>query len=198
MYTFAPSTTRHRARLGRGCCRCWVGGGEWYRRPWLRRIGTAGVVTEEASSLGWGVGVEAMSKTMGNHVMVEPAQRGEVVGVVITAVGTLANVVGLKSVAAPTPVDGATTITPCDETADRWCDGTGPVRGSDGFPIHDSDELDPPSAQDPFQYTRSDSGSELDLGTSLTLTAVCQLSVNKHGRHRIGPLRGFSFGCWQF
>lgn len=58
-------------------------------------------------------------------VVMEPAERGEIVRVVVTMMGTVPNVVGLESVAATTAGNGAALVTPRNEVAHRRRNGGG-------------------------------------------------------------------------
>ena len=83
---------------------------------------------------------------MGDDMVMEPAEGGEVVGVVISALGPGAHVVGLEPIPAVTAIDGAATVTPAHETANRWWYRSGHVRCRDGFSVGKTDNLDPPTA----------------------------------------------------
>lgn len=52
---------------------------------------------------------------MGNHMVMEPAKRGEIVRIVIAGFCPMLDVMRLKAVATSTPIDGATTVTPGHE-----------------------------------------------------------------------------------
>jgi hypothetical protein len=57
-------------------------------------------------------GVDPVAEAVDGDVVVVPAQGGEVVGIVVAAVGTLADVVGLEPVAAVASLDGALVLVP--------------------------------------------------------------------------------------
>ena len=71
---------------------------------------------EEASSLGWAVGVDSVSVAVDDHMVVVPTEGGEVVGVVGAASRFWGDVVGLEPVAGLASVGGAgSSITVEDE-----------------------------------------------------------------------------------
>ena len=72
----------------------------------LRRAAHSGWA-EESSPLGWRFRVDAVAHPVDHDVMVEPAQGGEIGGVVVAAVGSPSYVVGLEPVVARAAVGGA-------------------------------------------------------------------------------------------
>ena len=78
---------------------------------------------------GEGAGVvdrlEGESCLVDGDVVVEPAECGEVVGVVVAVVGSVFDVVGLEPVAAGAAGDGAAFVPPCNEAAHRRWDRGG-------------------------------------------------------------------------
>ena len=83
---------------------------------------------------------------MGYNMMVEPAKRGEVVGIVILSLCPRAHMVGLGPIAAVAAVDGATAVSPPHEPANRRWYRSGHVRCCDGFSVGETDNLDSPTA----------------------------------------------------
>ena len=76
-----------------------------------------------------GLGVDLVAEAVDGDVVVVPAEGDEVVGVVVAAVGTLADVVGLEPVAAVASFDGASVLVPPgDVAADVAGDGFSPIR----------------------------------------------------------------------
>jgi hypothetical protein len=67
---------------------------------------------EELSAVDGGLGVDLVAEAVDGDVVVVPAEGDEVVGVVVAAVGTLADVVGLEPVAAVASLDGALVLVP--------------------------------------------------------------------------------------
>jgi hypothetical protein len=135
---------------------------------------------------------------VGDNVVVEPAKRCEVVGVVVATDGSGSNVVGLKPVPASTPVDGAAPVPPSNKPAHRWRDSTGTVGGSNRLPVCESDQLDPTATEDAFQYARSDSGSELDLGPGLTTGVTGDATIDQHRDQRFAAVGGLTFWDGEF
>ena len=97
----------------------------------MRTIGAAARAgcprSDQPTPLPWAVGGDAESLAVDGDMVVVPTQRGEVVEVVGAAVAVFSNMVRLKPVAALTGVDGAATVTPGHEAANRRWDGPGGV-----------------------------------------------------------------------
>lgn len=148
------------------------------------------VGTEEAAAPGWGVGVEPQSHAVDSDVVVKPTQCGEVVRVVVATMAAVSDVVGLEPVSAVTTIDGAATVSPCHEPADRRRDRSCFVCGCYRFPVDETDHLYSATTKDSFQHVWSDAGPELDLSTRLTMRPGGKLSLYKHGGQRITSASG--------
>ena len=81
---------------------------------------------EEAAAAGWRCRIDGVSVLVDDYVVVEPTQQDQQVGVVVTAVGLVNNVVRFEAVAGGAPV-GLTTPVPEEDVV------TGP--GRDPVPI---------------------------------------------------------------
>lgn len=97
---------------------------------------------EELSALGWCVGVDLVAVAVDDHVVVVPAEGGEVVGVVGAALVPGDDVVGFESVAAGASGDGAGAVALGHESADVGWDGAGGVAGCYGFTVVGEDDAD--------------------------------------------------------
>ena len=83
------------------------------------------------------------------YVMVKPAEECEVVGVVVAAVGSLLDVVGLEPVAAVASFDGTLVLVPVlDVAADRAGDCLSHIRIGDGVEAVGDDHPHPAGAED--------------------------------------------------
>lgn len=71
--------------------------------------------------------LEPEAGAVDGDVVVEPAESGEVVGVVVAVVVAVLDVVRLEPVAASAAGDGAPAVAPGYEAADCWRDGFGVV-----------------------------------------------------------------------
>ena len=110
-----------------------------------------------------------MAVAVDGDVVVEPAQGGEVVGVVGSAVAVGDDVVGLEPVAGVTPGDGASAVSVEHGAAYRWGDGATVRGGGDGFAVVEADDLDRSVAEDLVEGVGSDSGSGGDFGAGLSV-----------------------------
>ena len=79
-------------------------------------------------------------------VVVEPAERGEVVGVVSAAVGAVPDVVGLEPIAAGAACDHTPAVTMCHEAAYRSWDCSRSGRRDDRPATDEADDLHPACA----------------------------------------------------
>ena len=71
-----------------------------------------------------GLWVDPVAESVDGDVMVVPAEGGQVVGMVVAAVLSFSDVVGLEAVAAVASLDGALVlVSPGDESSDRRRDG---------------------------------------------------------------------------
>ena len=85
--------------------------------------------------MGWRVGVDLVSEAVDDDVVVEPAQGGEVVRVMITAGGSGPDVVDLEAVPGVATGNSAAPVAVFDETAHLRGYRPGPIRSDDGFPV---------------------------------------------------------------
>jgi hypothetical protein len=115
------------------------------------------------------------------HVVVVPAQRGEVVGIMVAAVATLPNVMGLKPIPALASVDGAALVSPGDGAPHRRRDRLGGIGGDDGVPAGKSDDLHRSGAQQLVEGGGADPRPEFDLGAELTAAAVGGVEIQDQG-----------------
>ena len=76
--------------------------------------------------MGRGVGVDAKAHPVDDPVVMKPTQGGEILGVVVSAPGTVFDVMGLEPVAGAAAVDGAGLVS-CQHEAPyaRWEGGGG-------------------------------------------------------------------------
>jgi hypothetical protein len=103
---------------------------------------------EELSAVDGGLGVDPVGEAVDGDVVVVPAEGDEVVGVVVAAVGTLADVVGLEPVAA-VAIDGALVlVSPGDVAVDVAGDGFSPIRICHRVEAVGDDEADLAGAED--------------------------------------------------
>ena len=104
---------------------------------------------DESSPVGGTVGVDPESHLVDGDMMVIPAEGYQVVGVVVTAIGTLVDVVGLEPVAARTSFDGTLPLVPPQHMAPNdGGDGCPQVGVGDGVESVGDDDPDFPVAQD--------------------------------------------------
>ena len=101
------------------------------------RVGPGCDIAEEGAFLRWTVGVDAESQPMYHDVVVEPAQCGEVVGVMCAAVGSEVDVVDLEPVAGVAAGDGATTVAMSHEAPHLGWDGSCGIRSDHGSSVRD-------------------------------------------------------------
>ncbi len=130
------------------------------------------------------VGIDPETESVHNNVMMKPAERGEVVCLVITTVAPHSDVMSLEPVARMTPGDRAPAIAVGDETAHLGRDGPGPVRGNNGFAVFETDELHASLAQNAVQHGRADPGTKLDFGSQLPMEPGLGC-VKEHGHQRL-------------
>ena len=106
------------------------------------------------------MGVDPVAESVDGDVMVVPAEGDEVVGVVVAAVGALADVVGLEPVAAVASLDGALVlVTELHKPADRAGDGFSHVGIGHRVESVDGDDPDLSGAEDFGEGVGSDPGS---------------------------------------
>lgn len=74
-----------------------------------------------------------------HDVMVEPAQGGQILGVMVTTGSSRSNVMGLEPVARPAPIDGAGPVPPRHQTTQRRWNRPRSVTGQHRFPVGQSD-----------------------------------------------------------
>ena len=104
---------------------------------------------EELSAVDGGLGVDLVAEAVDGDVVVVPAEGDQVVGVVVAAVGSLADVVGLEPVAAVASFDGTSVlVSPGDVAADVAGDGFSPIGVGDGVEAVGDDEADLAGAED--------------------------------------------------
>ena len=88
---------------------------------------------DESSPVGGTVGVDPESHVVDGDMMMKPTNSDQVVGVVVAAVGTLSDVVGLEAVAACASFDRALPLIPIqDVAADRGRDRLSQIGIGDG------------------------------------------------------------------
>ncbi|MGA9595721.1 MAG: hypothetical protein WBV06_06175 [Acidimicrobiia bacterium] len=117
-------------------------------------------------------------------MMVVPAQRGQIVRIMATAVAAMFEVMNLEPVPRPAPRDGAATVPPHDKAADSRRDSFGVTGGNHRFAVVQADELYRPGTQRLLEYLRRDPGAELDLTPNLPTTVGHPVEVGK--QHHIG------------
>ena len=123
---------------------------------------------EELSAVGGGLGVDPVAVAVDGDVVVVPAQRDEVVGVVVAAVLSFSDVVGLEAVGAVAPFDRALVlVAPLHVAADVAGDGFSQIRVGDGVESVGDDDPDLAGAEDLGQSVGSDPGSGGDGGSRL-------------------------------
>ena len=94
-------------------------------------------------------GVDPVAESVDGDVMMKPAEGDQVVGVVVAAVGSLADVVGLESVAAVASFDGTSVLVPpLEVAADVAGDGFSHIGIGDGVEAVGDDEADVAGAED--------------------------------------------------
>ena len=140
--------------------------------------------------MGGGLGVDPESEVVDGDVVVVPTERDEVVGVVVAAVGSLPDVVGLEAVLAVTAFDRAVSlVSPGDETPDRRGDRFSHIRIGDGVEAVGDDYSDLAGAEDLGEGVGTDPGTRRDGGAGLSERLGGQGGVDEHFRHRHRPPR---------
>ncbi|MEA2000908.1 MAG: hypothetical protein U9N84_03350, partial [Actinomycetota bacterium] len=109
---------------------------------------------------------------MDRYVVVEPTEGGKIVGVVVTVVGAMSDVVRLEAVAAPAPGDAAAAVAPGHVTAYGGWDDFGVVGRDDRLTILESDQLHRSGAQHLLERLGANPRTVLDLGTQLAAGVV--------------------------
>lgn len=99
------------------------------------------------------MGVDLVAVAVDYHMVVVPAQRGEVVGIVGSALGCGGDVVGLEPVAALAAVGGAGTLVPVeDEPFEFGWDGAAGGSDREGCAVGaGGEDFDRPVAEDLFE-----------------------------------------------
>ena len=160
----------------------------------LERVGHSGDgwvasacgVAEEGPFLRWTIGVDTESEPVYHHVVVEPAQCGEVVWIVGAAVRPETDVVNLEAVARVAPGNRATAIAMGNESAHLWWNVSACVRGHDGPSVRHAHQLDSSSAQEALQHGRPDARAELDLAVGFTVRLLPG-GIDEDGDEGLGP-----------
>jgi len=130
-----------------------------------------------------GLGVDLVAEAVDGDVVVVPAEGDEVVGVVVAAVGTLADVVGLEPVAA-VAIDGALVlVSPGDVAVDVAGDGFSPIRICHRVEAVGDDEADLAGAEDLGQRVGSHPRSGRDGGALLSVGLGGEVGVDEHFGH---------------
>ena len=142
----------------------------------------------------WRFGVDGVSASVDDNVVVEPTQGGEVLSISGTALRPRGDVVWLEPVPAHAASDGAdSAVAGEDESAQSGWDGAASsshvdrcaVSGSPGY-------FDDPVAQDRFDRVSSDSGSGFDHRSGFTVRLSGVIGVDEDGQQRC---RGFDRGA---
>ena len=120
---------------------------------------------------------------MNGNVVVVPAQGGEVVRVVATAVTALPDVVGLEPVAARARIDCAAAVAPGNGTTNSGWDCLGRVRGHDRSTVCETDDLHRSIAKQLVEGVGTDAWSIFDLGPKPSAGAVGPVEIDED-RHR--------------
>jgi hypothetical protein len=119
-------------------------------------------------------------------VVVVPAEGYEVVGVVVAALGAVADVMDLEPVAAGAAVDDTAAVAMEDVAAGGGWDRAGRVGGPQRPASVGLDDLDSSAAQDAFQRCRADSGSGGDLGASFASCVGGEGGVGENDQEGFG------------
>ncbi len=156
-----------------------MGSGRWIA------IGSSG--WEEASSSGGAGPVDPEASPVDHHVVMEPAEGGEVGVVVIAIAAAFLDVMRLESIARAAPVGGAhAAVPPQHVTAgSRWDGGAGVPDPQRFTIIGEGDQIDRRFAQQPFQRGRSDPGP--DAIQAFGRTACVTGGIDEHGGVWPGP-----------
>jgi hypothetical protein len=109
---------------------------------------------------------------MNGDMMVEPAEGGEIVWVVVSAIVSHLDVVRLEPIAAPTAGDATAAVARCHESAHCRRNGFGVVGSHDRFPVLQSDQLHRPGAEHLFEGLRPNPWTVFDFGAQLAAGAV--------------------------
>ena len=133
------------------------------------------------------MGIDPVAESVDGDVVMKPAQGGQVVGIMVAAVGSLADVVGLEPVAAVASLDRALVLVPPgDVSADRPGDGFSHVGICDGVESVGDDEADLAGAEDLGEGVGSDPRSGGDGGTGLSVGLGGEGGVDEHFGHGHG------------
>ncbi len=120
-------------------------------------------------------------RPMNRDVVMKPAQRCEVIRVMITLVGSMLDVMHLEPIAAGASRYGAPLVAPRNKLANRQRDCRSGLRGHDGPPVLEPDQLHGTAAQDLFENAGSNSRSVLELCPKLTSAGAGQCEVDEYG-----------------
>ena len=119
--------------------------------------------------MGGAVGVDGEPELVDGNVMMKPADGYKVVGMVVAAVASLSNVVGLEPVAAGAAFDRTLPLVPPqDEASHRRGDRLPQIRISQRVKTVRGYDPDPAGAEDLGEGVGSDPGSRGDGGSLLS------------------------------
>jgi len=137
--------------------------------------------SDESPTVWWVACVEGESGLVDCDVVVEPAEGGEVLGVVAAVIGSVFDVVGLEPISAVTAGYDTVFVSPRYIVPDRWWDSGGGLRSNYRLAVFESDETDGAAAEDLVEHLRSDSGPVLEFGTEFTAGAVGAVQIDEDG-----------------
>ena len=138
----------------------------------------------QSASLGWTGGVDAVAVAVDGDVVVEPAEGGEVVGVVVASACPGVDVVGLEPVAAGAAVDGAATVAPQHVAAGGGWDDPGSRGRRYRDPVLVGDYLYGCVAEETVEGGGTYPGTGSYLGACLACGGGGQVGVDEDGDER--------------
>lgn len=125
--------------------------------------------------------MQSEPRLVNRDVVMKPAQRGEVLRVMIAVMGSMSDVVHLEPIAARASRHGAALVTPRNELANRRRHGGGGLRGHDRRCILEPDQLHGTAAQDLLENAGSNSWSVLELCPKLAAAGAGKCEIDEHG-----------------
>ena len=113
-------------------------------------------------------------------MVVEPAQRGEVLRFVGTAPRSRNDVVGFEPVPGRAAPDAAAPVAMCDETPHGGWYHSSRLGCGDGLPVRQADDLDGPGAQQLLERVGPHPGPVLDRAAGFAAGPARLIEVDEH------------------